>query len=230
MEQAPNTGRVAFPCPLTGSVRCGASHARAQARLAAERAESLSKRFRVKGILENKAIHAIPQKSSYASAGRGDNGQPAGHGLSNRHAKRIFPAGADIDVGSSIGIENVGARGFPDTSVGDAELAGQFTPWRGVVAADNEEPYPHIGQFGQGLQYRREAFVGPIIPNQQQDQFVIEKLPQSAGLSAAGKPKDGRELKRVDGVGDDRNVLPTEVFFEELGGSRRNCGERNFWV
>jgi hypothetical protein len=192
--------------------------------------ENSCKALKIIALGQNEAVHIIANQSGDAGIGGSYDRQAGSHGLGDRQAEGIFAAGADVEVGGGVEVEDILAGWFEAAALQDAKGFCRFTERIRRIVAGGDKKNRHVAQGGHGLENGFQSFHAPIVSDQEQHEIRFLKIAAEARLGTTREPGGGRKVGSVDTVGNDADVLAPEIIAEQRGSALGDGGERDFGV
>ena len=133
--------------------------------------DQLRKLLKIIGSARNETIHTVPNQIGHSGFQRSYNRKAASHRFRHGQAERVFAAGTDVQIGSSVEIENIFPRWFKTTALCYAERIYEFPERvRGIISGRNHQN----GKFSQSAHSAKNGFeplCPPIVTDQKKDEI-----------------------------------------------------------
>ena len=183
------------------------------------------KPLKIVELAEYEPVESVANPIGHAGMPGSNNGQTASHGFRDGQAEGIFAAGADVEIGGRIEIENILARRFKTTALRNAKRICDFTEnVRRIVAGRDKENW-QFSKSAHGVKNSFEPLDAPIVSDQKQHEISFLNRAAQSRFRTQRKPRGRRKLRRVNAIGNDADILPVKIIGEERGGALRDGGE-----
>jgi hypothetical protein len=116
------------------------------------------------------------------------------------------------------------------TATRNAELSSEALKCLDRIVASNENVQGKSREKAYCAKNGFQSFNGPVIADEEENEIFVEQVAAVAGLAAEGKTRGRRELRRVDRVRNNGDILALEVVAEKRSGALGDGGESDFRI